>query len=264
MNATALIAEDEPVLALALSKMLQRLWPQLQLLPLAADGQAAIQTALQYLPDVLFLDIQMPDVNGLDAAESIMDGWPDDRALPLIVFVTAYDNHALAAFEQAAVDYVLKPVQTDRLRATCERLQQHLLWRQTGGAASEAPPPPPAPMPEGVDTPVEPLSIIQVATSTGLLIVPIEDVLCFEAADKYVRLITRQVGQAELLIRTPLRELLPRLDPQQFWQVHRSAVVNVKAIEQVNRVNGKLRLHIRGHQDTLEVSRMYAHRFKAM
>lgn len=268
MNALALIAEDEPVLADALARMLQRLWPELRLLPAAPDGQAAIDAALQALPDILFLDIQMPDVTGIDAADVILERWPDDRPLPLIVFVTAYDHYALAAFEHAAVDYVLKPVQSTRLGTTVARLKAQLNWRLQGDE-SEAPPPldHPDDTDTGLDTSLhrpEPLTIIQVAAGQSLVMVPVEEVLCFEAADKYVRLITDRAGSSELLIRTPLRELLPRLDANRFWQVHRSAVVNVTAIDRVIRDGSKLRIHIRGRAETLEVSRMYAHRFKAM
>ena len=269
MNALALIAEDEPLLADALARMLQRLWPELQLLPSAPDGQAAIEAALQALPDILFLDIQMPDVTGIDAADVILERWPDDRPLPLIVFVTAYDHYALAAFEHAAVDYVLKPVQSARLATTVTRLKAQLNWRHQGGGEAEAPPLPDLPddPDDGIGASLhrpEPLTIIQVAAGQSLVMVPVEEVLCFEAADKYVRLVTDRAGSSELLIRTPLRELLPRLDANRFWQVHRSAVVNVTAIDRVIRDGGKLRIHIRGRAETLEVSRMYAHRFKAM
>lgn len=269
MNALALIAEDEPLLADALARMLQRLWPELRLLPAAPDGQAAIDAALEALPDILFLDIQMPDVSGLDAADVILERWPDDRPLPLVVFVTAFDHYALAAFEHAAVDYVLKPVQSTRLGTTIARLRAQLNWRQQSGDA-EAPLPTDLPTDEADDGigagphRPEPLTIIQVAAGQSLVMVPVDEVLCFEAADKYVRLVTDRAGSSELLIRTPLRELLPRLDANRFWQVHRSAVVNVTAIDRVIREGGKLRIHIRGRAETLEVSRMYAHRFKAM
>ncbi len=268
MTPLALIAEDEPLLADALARMLQRLWPELRLLPAAPDGQAAIDAALEALPDILFLDIQMPDVTGLDAADVILERWPDDRPLPLIAFVTAYDHYALAAFEHAAVDYVLKPVQSTRLGTTVSRLQAQLTWRQQGGEPGASLQPQ---LPDEADHGIgasmprpEPLSIIQVAAGQSLVMVPVDEVLCFEAADKYVRLVTDRAGSSELLIRTPLRELLPRLDANRFWQVHRSAVVNVTAIDRVIRDGSKLRIHIRGRAETLEVSRMYAHRFKAM
>lgn len=287
MTITALIAEDEPILAQALATMLRRLWPELRLLPIAEDGGRAVDMALSALPDVLFLDIQMPEHNGLEVAELVAERWPDDRPLPRIVFVTAYDEYAVAAFERAAVDYVLKPVQSARLARTCERLQAQ--WVPMAQApASETPASAAAPgmysttgaeasllaalqALYGAQVPgqggAQPaLKVIQAAVGTGLQMVPVDEVLYFEAADKYVRVITASSDPqtAELLIRTPLRELIPRLDADQFWQVHRSVVVNVKAIERISRVCGRLRVHIRGRSETLEVSRMYAHLFKAM
>jgi DNA-binding LytR/AlgR family response regulator len=273
MNATALIAEDEPVLAQALATMLSRLWPHLTLLPPAQDGGEAITRAIAELPDILFLDIHMPDRDGLDAAEAIVDAWPATQALPLIVFVTAYDQYALAAFERAAVDYVLKPVQTARMAATCERLQAQLKLRAAaqsqddGALAGTLQALRSAALDRQADiSPSTPLTVIQAAMGSGLVMIPIDDVHYFEAADKYVRVITASVGAngSEVLIRTPLRELVPRLNPQHFWQVHRSAVVSVKAIERVTRVNGRMRVHLRGRPETLEVSRMYAYQFKAM
>ena len=303
MHATALIAEDEPILAQALSNQLGRHWPQLQLLPVATDGGQAVDTALAQLPDVLFMDIQMPVKNGLDAAEQIMDQWPASHPLPLLVFVTAYDEYAVPAFERAAVDYVLKPVQSERLAATCERLARLLRLRSLDQAAAaptdaaDASQPAPDAQEQALDalralqsstSPVQdeadadaedtapplpttgtrpPLKIIQVAIGANLRMVPVDEVLYFEAADKYVRLVMANSdapGVTDLLIRTPLRELVPRLDGEQFWQVHRSIVVKLSAIEQVSRQYGRLRVHIKGRSETLEVSRMYAHLFKAM
>jgi len=299
MNATALIAEDEPILAQALSKQLQRHWPELRLLPVATDGGQAVDTALAELPDVLFMDIQMPVKNGLDAAEQVMDQWPASHPLPLLVFVTAYDEYAVAAFERSAVDYVLKPIQSERLAATCERLARMLKLRaleQSAPGTLEPDGPAPATAEQAIEAlralqslgqtgadPAEteaegeapaaqpgtrdPLKIIQVAMGNNLRMVPVDEVLYFEAADKYVRLVTASTdahGGADLLIRTPLRELVPRLDGEQFWQVHRSIVVNLFAIERVNREYGRLRVHIKGRSESLEVSRMYSHLFKAM
>lgn len=276
-NATALIAEDEPILAQALAAMLGRLWPELHLLPLAQDGEHAVELAQAERPDVLFLDIRMPGLDGLEAAEAIVDAWPPERPLPLTVFVTAYDEHAVEAFERAAVDYVLKPVQTARLETTCARLRTLLSQRATPAsnaaadtavgddelalptlrALQQASQPRPA---------VPPLSLIQASVGNGLQMVPIEDVLYFEAADKYVRVVTglHRDGAPDLLIRTPLRELLPQLDERQFWQVHRSVVVNVRAIDRVTRVGNRMRLNLRDRPEALEISRMYAWRFKAM
>lgn len=268
MTPSALIAEDEPVLAHALSTQLGRLWPELRLLPLAQDGDQAVAIAVAEQPDVLFLDIKMPGRDGLDAAEAIADAWPEQRPLPLTVFVTAYDDYALAAFEQAAVDYVLKPVQATRLAGTCERLRQQLRLRASRQEDPAQPPLQTLRQAPSAAASLPPLNIIQVSTPQGLVMVPVDEVLYFEAADKYVRLITPTSGQGpELLIRTPLRELMPRLDTSRFWQVHRSAVVNVRAIERVSRdsrAHNRLRVHLRGRPETLEVSRMYAHLFKAM
>lgn len=298
MNATALIAEDEPLLAQALSKQLQRHWPELRLLPVATDGGQAVDTALAELPDMLFMDIQMPVKNGLDAAEQVMDQWPASHPLPLLVFVTAYDEYAVAAFERSAVDYVLKPVQSERLAATCERLARLLKLRALAQSADKAEPPDNNPAvaeqaiealralqslgqtdadtgeaetedeaPAARPSPRSTLKIIQVAIGNNLRMVPVDEVLYFEAADKYVRLVTANTdadGGADLLIRTPLRDLVPRLDGEQFWQVHRSIVVNLFAIERVNREHGRLRVHIKGRNESLEVSRMHSHLFKAM
>lgn len=286
MNATALIAEDEPILAQALSTMLLRLWPELTILPLAQDGGQAVEVALSSLPDVMFLDIQMPDRDGLDAAQAIVEGWPDGKPLPLVVFVTAYDEYAVAAFERAAVDYVLKPVQTPRLAVTCDRLKQLLRQRSpqqedgmldalrslsgTVGQAHQADEAAPADTDDACGpashSPLPPLRVLQAAVGSGLQLVQIEDVQYFEAADKYVRIVTGNPGTqaADLLIRTPLRELIPRLDADLFWQIHRSIVVNVKCIDRVSREYGRLRVHVKGRPDTLEVSRMYSHLFKAM
>lgn len=268
---TALIAEDEPVLADALCRQLGQLWPELRVINLARDGQQACQIALNTCPDVLFLDIHMPGANGLDVAERVVEGWPLERPLPLIVFITAYDDYAIQAFDRAAVDYVLKPVRPDRLALTCQRLQTQLaLQREAGAHTDEAitrglvaigtPPSPPA---TGAGAA---LKLIQAAAGQSVYLIPIEDVAYFEAADKYVRVIStpRDPGLPERLIRTPLRELLPRLDPALFWQVHRSVVVNVRAIERISRHHNRTRIHLRGHPDTLDVSRMYAHLFKAM
>lgn len=276
MNATALIAEDEPILAQALSNMLLRLWPGLQILPLAQDGGQAVDMALSSLPDVMFLDIQMPDRDGLDAAQAIVEAWPDGKPLPLVVFVTAYDEYAVTAFERAAVDYVLKPVQTARLALTCERLIQLLKQRspqQEDGMLDALRALSAEPVDAGEVSgaqapalPLRPLKVLQAAVGTGLQLVQIDDVQYFEAADKYVRIVCSQPGvqAADLLIRTPLRELIPRLDADVFWQIHRGIVVNVTAIERVSREYGRLRVHLKGRPETLEVSRMYSHLFKAM
>jgi len=262
---TALIAEDEPVLADALLRQLHKLWPELQVQERAADGLRAREAALAFCPDILFLDIHMPGANGLEVAEQVIDAWPIDRPLPLIVYITAFDDYAVAAFERAAVDYVLKPIRPERLAITCLRLQTQLAARQ-GPADDEAIVSKMLALRPAQPDPQAPLRVLQAAVGTSVYVVPVDEVLYFEAADKYVRIITasQQAGQPEMLIRTPLRELLPRLDQSLFWQIHRSHVVNVRAIDRVSRLQQRLKVHLRGRHETLDVSRMYAHLFKAM
>lgn len=270
MHATALIAEDEPLLARALQDELQRLWPQLQVLAVAGHGEAAVSQALALKPDVCFFDIRMPGQNGVEAAQALAEDWPEEATgdgapFPLIVFVTAYDQYAVQAFQAAAVDYVLKPVEPARLAQTCSRLQSLLRQRaSTGGSIDAAV----AQLRSLLHAPGTaraagaPLQVIQASVGSAIHMVPVAEVVYFEAADKYVRVLT---AQREYLIRTSLRELLPQLDPQQFWQVHRSVVVRAAAIDTAVRDEaGKLHLTLHGRPERLGVSRMYAHLFKAM
>lgn len=258
----ALIAEDEPILAFTLTQTLQRLWPELQLCGVAENGISAVQEALAQRPDVLFLDIKMPGKTGLEAAQELAEDWPDDAPFPLVVFVTAYDEYALQAFEQAAADYVLKPVSEARLAKTVERLkarlQQHQerddeLQRIVGQLRTLVPTAPLA---------AERLSIIRAAVGNQIRMIPVADVHYFEATDKYVNVVT---ADSESLIRTSLKELIPQLDGNQFWQVHRGTVVNVNRIEAAVRdESGKLSLRLRGRNDSLAVSRVFAHLFRQM
>ena len=265
MKSTALIAEDEALLSENLRAELARLWPQLRIVASVAHGAAAVEQALALRPQVLFLDIRMPGLSGLEAAQALAEDWPEGEPFPLIVFVTAYDQYALTAFEHAAFDYVLKPVQPERLAQTCARLQAALRQRSAVPASLDgtleqlrsllaAP---------GVGLPAAPrLSVIQAGVGAAVHMVPIDEVLYFEAADKYVRVVT---AEREHLIRTSLRELLPQLDPQRFWQVHRGIVVRADAIATgVRDESGKVTLSLRGSKDKLTASRLYAHLFKAM
>ena len=285
MNATALIAEDEPLLAANLQAELARLWPGLRIVANVGHGAAAVEQALALQPDVVFLDIRMPGMDGLEAAQAETEDWPDGAPLPLIVFVTAYDQYALPAFERAAIDYVLKPVQPERLALTCTRLQAALQRRATPVAAAIAAAAPGTPSAleatlarlrdllatPGLGTapgvPAVPdntprLAVIQASVGAAIHLVPVAEVLYFEAADKYLRVIT---VQREYLIRTSLRELLPQLDGQLFWQVHRGTVVRAEAIATAVRdESGKVHLTLRDHPDKLTASRLYAHLFKAM
>lgn len=271
--ATALIAEDEPLLAQALQAELARAWPALRVLATVGDGASAVAQALQLLPEVLFFDIRMPGQDGLEAAAELADEWPQDTPFPALVFVTAYDQYAVQAFETQAVDYLLKPVQAARLEKTVAKVQLALSARSSAAINSEATQGSAleqtldqlrhllaatrAPAPES-----SPLKVLQISVGNSIRMVPVEDVVYFEAADKYVRVLT---AGHEYLIRTPLKELLPQLDAQNFWQVHRGTVVQAGAIEAVHRdESGKLMLSLRGRPEKLAVSRMYSQQFRAM
>ena len=279
--ATALIAEDEPLLAQALAASLAQAWPGLRIVATVGDGRSAVTQALARTPDVLFFDIRMPGLSGLEAAAELADAWPaagtNGVPFPALVFVTAYERYAVEAFEAQAVDYVIKPVQAARLDKTVLRLQQFLARRGNGntdtdtamettleqlrsllgaGQGATAPYQPPG------DSGPAPLKLIQASVGSSIRMVPIDDVLYFEAADKYVRVLT---ASQEYLIRTPLKELLPQLDPQVFYQVHRGTLVRAEHIESVLRDDaGKLSLVLRGRPEKLPVSRLYASLFKAM
>ncbi len=266
---TALIAEDEPLLAAGLRADLARLWPELQVVAMAGDGQQAVDQALALKPALCFLDIRMPGLSGLEAARALAEDWPGDvhsPHFPLLVFVTAYDQYALQAFDAQAVDYLLKPVDGERLAACVQRLQRTLATRQ--GAAQElqasvaqlrallgatAPPAVPA---------VPRLQVIPAQVGSTVHLVPVAEVIYFEAADKYLRVVT---AEREHLIRLSLRELLPQLDPAVFWQVHRGTVVQARCIASARRdESGKAFLALKGRSETLTVSRLYAHLFKGM
>ena len=279
MKATALIAEDEPLLAQALHDELRAAWPELEVLAVVGDGRSAVHEALEQLPQVLFLDIRMPGLDGLGAAMELADSWPTGEApMPQLVFVTAYDEYAVRAFDAQAIDYVRKPVQPERLRKTVARVQQVLVAQQQAAARLPAAPPElleqtlaewrrligaaGAPMPAA--SPQQQLKFIAASDAGGntVRMVPVQDVLYFEAADKYVRVLT---ASQEYLIRTPLKQLIPQLDAQVFWQVHRAVVVKSDAIESVHRDEaGKLHLRLRGRPEKVAVSRLYAHLFRAM
>ncbi len=262
MNSTALIAEDEPLLAAALKAELAAAWPALQIVATVGDGASAVREALARQPDVLFFDIQMPGMSGLDAALTLVDVWPD-KPFPALVFVTAYDQYAVQAFEAQAIDYVLKPVQSARLAKTVSKLQSALPNRAHDAANMDAT----MAQLRGLMAPaatsaVAPLKMIQASVGSSIRMVPVDEVLFFEAADKYVRVLT---AQHEYLIRTPLKELTVQLDAQVFWQIHRGTIVRADCIDAVTRDEvGKLWLTLLGHPHKLPVSRLYAHLFKAM
>ncbi|OEZ89961.1 transcriptional regulatory protein YehT [Janthinobacterium sp. HH107] len=273
----ALIAEDEPILAAALAHALRRLWPELDIVATCANGVEALQQGLALQPDILFLDIKMPGKTGLEAAEELAEQWPDGIAFPHIVFVTAYDEYALAAFEHAAADYVLKPVNEARLGKTVERLQQRL--RDSAGTSGTATPAAATAVPvtaapsddnlarllaqlQAMVPPAPRLQMIRAAVGNSVRMIALADVVYFEALDKYINVVCQD---SEALIRTSLKELLPQLDPQQFWQIHRGTIVNASAIATAVRDEaGKLSLTLRQHPAQLRVSPLYAHLFRQM
>lgn len=263
MNAPhALIAEDEPLLAAGLRADLAALWPELQVLATVGDGLQAASQALALQPEVCFFDIRMPGCTGLEAAQAMAEDWPEGVPFPLLVFVTAYDDYALQAFEAQAVDYLVKPVDRQRLAGCVARLQARLAARvapaqgieqalaQLRGLLGAAAPTAPR------------LAVIQAQVGNLVHLVPVAEVIYFEAADKYVRVVT---AGREHLIRSSLRELLPQLDTQQFWQVHRGTVVQARCIASARREeSGKVTLQLRGRPETLTASRLYAYLFKGM
>ena len=280
--ARALIAEDEPLLAASLQTELAKHWPELQIAATVGDGESAVERTIALRPDVCFLDIRMPEMSGLEAAQALAEDWPDDGTpFPLIVFVTAYDQYALQAFERAAFDYVLKPVEPVRLAQTCARLRQAIAARSAAssdvrsGSVAMAVAADPAGLAGAVEqlrallasepaatTTVEPLRVIQAGVGDAIHMVPVDDVVCFEAADKYVRVLT---ATREYLIRVALRDLLPRLDVSRFWLVHRGTVVRAEAIASAERdESGKVTLRLQGRSEKISVSRLHAHRFRAM
>jgi DNA-binding LytR/AlgR family response regulator len=260
---TALIAEDEPLLAHALREELAALWPQLDIVAVVGDGGAALERTLELRPSVCFFDIRMPGQSGLEAAQALAEDWPHEAPFPLIVFVTAYDQYALQAFDAQAVDYVVKPVQRERLAACVQRLQARLaacappadalqrsveqLRALLGGAVASSAPH---------------LDVIPAQVGATVTLVPVDEVIYFEAADKYVRVVT---ADKEHLIRLSLKELLPQLDAQRFWQVHRGTIVQARCIAQARREeSGKVTLALRGRPESLTASRLYAHLFKGL
>lgn len=261
---TALIADDEPHLARALAAQLGVVWPDLDIVHIARNGQEAAEQIAARQPDLAFLDIQMPGLTGLEVAEGIEGG-------TRVVFVTAYDQYAVQAFEQEAIDYVLKPVEADRLARTVGRIRRALTKRATGVADDSG---------DGVDArllaalqrlhapggamsrPVGPLRWIRATQGDLMHQVPVDEVLFFRADDKYTCV---QTATTEYLIRTSIHELAGQLDGERFWQVHRSTIVNLDHVTGTRRDElSRLFVRVRGHASELPVSRAYVHLFKSM
>jgi DNA-binding LytR/AlgR family response regulator len=253
---SALIADDEPALARALAEQLRRLWPELQVVHIARHGLEAAERIAAVQPDLAFLDIQMPGLTGLEVAQGI-------EGHTRVVFVTAYDEYAVKAFEQEALDYVLKPVSEPRLKLTVERLQRTLAAPPANDTAllSALQRLLPAVRLPGA-APAERLRWVRASSGELTHQVDVNDVLFFRADDKYTCV---QTAGAEHLIRTPIAELAAQLDPSQFVQVHRSTIVNLAHLAGTRRDEAsRLFLRLRGHAAELPVSRAYVHLFKAM
>lgn len=255
---SALIADDEPLLRKAMVRLLAQTWPELEVVAQARNGREAVELFEGRLPDVCFLDVHMPGLSGVEAARFI-----GGRAH--LVFVTAYDQYAVQAFEHGALDYLVKPVETARLATTVARLQDRLraarpaadpdaLLEQLAARLRKDPAPPS-------------LRWLRVSAGQALRLVAVDEIEFLRAEDKYTLVAwrTEDGGTFDGLVRTPLKELLAQLDPAQFVQVHRAAVVNLRAISHVvRRDNETAEIHLKGRADRLPVSRTYLHLFRQM
>jgi DNA-binding LytR/AlgR family response regulator len=252
-----IIAEDEPLLAQALSALLAQHWPDARCLAMATNGEEAIAAVAEYSPDVAFLDVRMPRCDGLEAARQVCT---QDRP-PLIVFVTAYDAYALQAFETAAVDYLLKPVDSARLIKCIERLTARLGQSAEPGSVAQMASRIAELLGNGIGT-KQTLRYVRAGAGATVKLIPIQEVLWFEAQDKYITVATRE---GDSIIRTSLRDLLAQLDADVFWQVHRGTVVNSQHILHAKRDEiGHVTLMLKGRKEPLAVSRQFAHLFKQM
>jgi len=246
---TALIAEDEPLLADELIEHLAALWPELQIVARAGDGVAALHAVEAHAPDIAFLDIHMPRLTGLDVARQIAGRCH-------VVFITAFDQHALGAFEAGAIDYVMKPLALARLVTTVQRLKARVL--QPPADLSKVP----GLAETGAPTAARFLQWIRVSRGSAVRLLTVEEICYFRADSKYTLVVTRD---AESLIRKTIKELLLELDPNLFWQIHRSVIVNVRAIDSVlRRGGGELAVRLKQRDETLAVSEPHHHLFRQM
>ena len=266
----AVLADDERLMREQLRARLAEAWPALDIVAEARNGLEAVELVEQHRPDIVFLDIRMPGLSGVDAARRIAQMAPreghDDEPLPEIVFITAYDQYAVEAFEQGVADYVLKPAERERLQLTCQRLQTRLEARGRDDAAEPARPL--QQLLHQLSARLNPgkgpqyLKWIQANVGSTIQMIAVDEVLFFVSDEKYTRV---QTAQVEALIRKPIKELVDELDPAQFWQIHRSTLVNVNAIASVARdFRGRQIVSVRGHPEKLEVSRSYTGLFKGM
>jgi len=250
---TAVVVDDERLMREQVVGRLKEAWPELEIVGEAGNGREAVAMVHSLEPDIVFLDINMPEMDGLKAAQAL-------AGKAHIVFVTAYDQYAVRAFEQGAVDYLLKPVDPERVATTVRRLRERLqqkpdpmnrlldeLSERLGGGTLKS---------------REYLRWVQASVGNNIRMIPTSDILFFRAEDKYTRV---QTEAFEALIRKPIKELIDELDPNEFWQIHRSTLVRVDAVAQVSRdFRGKQLVHVKGSEEKLEVSRSFNHLFKQM
>jgi DNA-binding LytR/AlgR family response regulator len=239
----ALIVEDEPLLMAELRDQLAALWPELRIAGHAENGVEAVSMLEALKPDVVFLDIQIPGLTGIEVARHVGEH-------AQIVFVTAYAEHAVQAFEAGAVDYIVKPVTAARLLQTVKRLKT----RST------------APVPAGVwqqlaPAPVQHLKWIKASAGNTVRLVMVRDVQFFQSDGKYTRVVT---SEGEALIRLPLKSLIEQLDPAQFTQIHRGAIVNLEAIDRIERDGASMEIRLKGRSNKLAVSDAYTRQFRQM
>jgi DNA-binding LytR/AlgR family response regulator len=250
-QATAVVAEDEATLRQELIERLGQLWPELSIVGEAADGIQALQLIDSLRPDLLFLDIEMPGASGIEVARQV-------AGRSHLVFVTAYDAYAIEAFEQGAIDYLLKPLTAARLFSSVQRLKQRLAGPPAGEALAQVL----QQLGAAAPAPRAYLRWINATVGSSLRLITVDEVLYFQSDSKYTRLV---LAQGEALIRKPLKELVDELDPQQFWQIHRSTLVNLQAVAGVQRdFRGRLQLQLKQGDGSLLVAESYAHRFKQM
>lgn len=250
---TAVVADDERLMRDQVITRLKQAWPELAIVGEASNGSEAIALVQSEEPDIVFLDIRMPGMDGVQAAKAL-------AGRVHVVFVTAHDEYAISAFEQGAVDYVLKPADPARLAVTCERLRARL--KQAPDPMNDLLAQLSQRLGAGGVKPREYLRWVQASVGANIRMIPTSDILFFRAEDKYTRV---QTERFEALIRKPIKELIDELDPEEFWQIHRATVVRVDAVEQVSRnLRGHQVVHLKGSEERLEVSRTFNHLFKQM
>ena len=267
----AVLADDERLMREQLRARLTEVWPELEIVAEAKNGLEAVELVREHKPDLVFLDIRMPGLTGVDAAKQIAQlPEDDDWLVPEIVFITAYDQYAVEAFEQGVADYVLKPAERDRLTLTVARIKKRLAQREGSGQGAEASDggAPLQQLLHKLSAKLNPggtpqyLQWIQASVGQAIQMIPVEEVLFFISDEKYTRV---QTPKLEALIRKPIKELVDELDPQIFWQIHRSTLVNARAIDGVTRdFRGRQLVGVKGNNEKLEVSRSYTHLFKGM